>query len=75
LDFDFDTLAYHLSLSRIKYISKNSNLTSFHLQPQTIAPITSTGLMILELQFFEVVDDTYYPLTLKAKEVKLIDIN
>lgn len=60
LDFDFERLNSGLEVSATKFLEIGAEGTSFELTPSAVIVPEHTGLVVLGLRFYEVIEDEVY---------------
>ncbi|APY12111.1 hypothetical protein BWZ22_13115 [Seonamhaeicola sp. S2-3] len=62
LDFDFDSLNYNLVVSPTHFMEVEASAASFTLTPDTVVTPKHTGIAVLGLRYYEVIEQEVYRL-------------
>lgn len=62
LDFDFNSLEYALEVSPTHFLERGTRAFDFVLTPETLVIPEHTGVVVLGLRFYEVIDGEVYSL-------------
>ncbi|GAA3787253.1 hypothetical protein GCM10022271_19740 [Corallibacter vietnamensis] len=74
MDFDFDSLKHVLMVSPIRFLEVNTDTTSFELFPEHVMAPEHTGIAVLGVRFYEVIENEVYGLDTMVG-LSLLDVN
>ena len=73
LDFDFEGLSGTLSTSPVQFLEVGAGVSSFSLMPQQVLVPEHVGLVVLNLRYYEQIEDEMYPFR-SPLGVKILDV-